>query len=80
MIDWKQKDKQGHAIVGFLISFGAGVILAPICGLGLGVLAGLLKEIWDGFFPEKHTQDLADFLATAIGAVAGAALAMGASL
>ena len=69
------KDKKGHIIVGFLISFFSTAFLvqamgepgAIAIGLVLAVVAGIAKEAYDYFHPEKHTTEFADIIATCVG-------------
>jgi len=77
------RDKQLHAAGGAAIAFAAGLIVhvaAPatplwlqfIAALAPAVSAGLIKEAYDLRHRDSHTPDPHDFLATALGGVAGA--------
>lgn len=66
-----KKDKLYHFIAGFIIALIFGLI-TPVLGLGMAVLAGILKDVvWDKFL-KKGTFELLDILATAVGGVMGA--------
>jgi len=70
MINFKQKDKQGHFIVGFVLSFSFSFV-SPFLGLMVAMFAGWAKEMLDRRDPENHTSDEIDMLATWFGGVAG---------
>ena len=62
-----------------ILHIGAGALIAGLAYLvwhnlliafGLGLLAGVAKEVYDYFKPETHTTDVYDVLATAAGAAA----------
>jgi hypothetical protein len=57
------KDKQIHAAVGATIGLLAFKFAAPIAFAALVVIA-LGKEVYDHFYPDKHTADVTDFLTT----------------
>lgn len=59
-------DKQAHFFAGAAISSVVALYLDPTLGLVSGILAGLLKEIYDRM--GYGTPDLKDFIATALGA------------
>lgn len=70
MIDFTQKDKQGHffggAVLAFVFSF-----LSPFLGAFVAFVAGLGKEIYDSYHPENHTADKLDMYATWLGGIFG---------
>ena len=57
------KDKQMHAAVGVGVGILTMKFIAPIAFAALVVIA-LGKEIYDHFYPDKHTADVTDFLTT----------------
>lgn len=59
-------DKQAHFFAGASIASTIALYLDPTLGLASGILAGLLKEIYDRM--GYGTPDFKDFLATALGA------------
>ncbi|MFV0507462.1 MAG: hypothetical protein ACK5L5_12310 [Bacteroidales bacterium] len=64
---FKQKDKQKHLAVGFIISLLIGVF-APLWGFGIAMITGAIKEwIWDR--SGRGTVDVLDFVFTALGAL-----------
>ena len=82
-------DKDAHLLSGALISFcivGALYLIVPsseffsspmpamAAGFGIGVAAGGLKELIDGFFQDTHRQEWLDWLGTAIGGWLGSIL------
>lgn len=65
------KDKRLHTLAGFIISLVFGVWF-PWIGIGLGVVAGAVKEYWDS---RGHgCVELLDFVFTVIGALIAFAL------
>ena len=64
-----QRDKVLHFFVGLILCLVAGVLINPATGLLLGVIAGVLKEIYDKY--NNGTVDVLDSLATTIGALIG---------
>jgi hypothetical protein len=74
-------DKVIHFLVGYIIAvhgffaavmfFKIPMIFCLLIGLALGIVAGVAKEVYDSFHPEKHTVDPEDALATILGSVAG---------
>ena len=70
----KQPDKRKHFIVGALIAFIVGVLIAPWVGFIAGCLAAILKEWWDS---KGHgTVEVMDALFTVVGAAFGALFAI----
>lgn len=77
-----QHDKILHAIAGNLIAITTGLISyygfdvsknqAFWIGLASGILAGILKEVYDSHHRDRHTVDAQDALATGFGGLAGA--------
>lgn len=74
-------DKKLHFLVGVIISVLCYALLnefkmaPPICFFSSTLIsstAGILKEVYDGFFPKKHTVDIYDFSFTAMGGLVGA--------
>ena len=70
-----KKDKLYHFIAGFLIALIFGLI-TPVLGLGMAVLAGILKDVvWDKFL-KKGTFEVLDIFFTGIGGVIGMTIAI----
>ena len=68
-------DKIYHFIAGFIISLIFGFI-NPVLGLGMAVLAGLLKDvIWDKFL-KKGTFEVLDIFFTGVGGIIGMTVAI----
>jgi len=65
-------DKLYHLIAGIVIATAVGWFFGPAVGLAAGVLAGAAKEAWDHI--DYGGASWPDFVATFIGAGAGAAL------
>ena len=63
------KDKGLHFCVGLILCLIAGVLTTPAMGLLLGVIAGILKEVYDKY--NNGTVDALDSLATTVGALIG---------
>ena len=61
-------DKQKHFVVGFFLPF-LGFLYSPLIFSGL--IAGVAKEIYDYYRPEKHTAELNDMFYTWIGSFFG---------
>jgi len=62
-------DKLKHFLLGIAISLFFGVLISPVLGFALGIVAGIAKElIWDKWL-KKGTPELLDFLATALGSI-----------
>ena len=66
------KDKLYHLIAGFLIAVIGSIILSPIEGIGLAIMAGVFKECYDQYTYDKF--DIKDMVATWIGGACGFAL------
>ena len=64
-----QHDKVLHLIVGLILCLIAGVLTTPAMGLLLGVIAGIIKEIYDKY--NNGTVDVLDSFATTLGALVG---------
>ena len=64
-----QHDKALHFFVGLILCLVVGVLTTPAMGLLLGVIAGIIKEIYDKY--NNSTVDALDSLATTIGALIG---------
>ena len=71
------KDKQLHVAAGFAVAAIFSVAFAfigkdywVIVGCGIGLLAGILKELYDKFI-DKEKFDIEDLGHTALGAIAG---------
>ena len=64
-----QHDKVLHIIAGLILCLVVGVLTTPAMGLLLGVIAGIIKEIYDKY--NNGTVDVLDSLATTIGALIG---------
>lgn len=61
------RDKAIHFIAGFAISAPLAWMGYPVTGVLLAGFAGIAKEVWD--YRGNGTPELADFIATMIGAV-----------
>lgn len=69
----KQPDKRKYFVVGALIAFVVGLLIAPWVGFIAGCLAAILKEWWDS---KGHgTVEVMDALFTILGAAFGALFA-----
>jgi len=77
------KDKWGHfkvgvlvALVTFLVLRGIGVIwgVALVWSVIAANVAGISKEVYDSFHPDKHTVELLDYCFTVWGGIAVAAV------
>ena len=66
------RDKLYHLIAGVVIAATVGWFFTPAIGLAAGAIAGAAKEAWDHI--DYGTPSWPDFVATLIGAGAGAAL------
>jgi len=66
------RDKLYHLIAGIVIAAAVGRFFGPAIGLLSGILAGAAKEAWDHI--DYGGANWPDFVATLIGAGAGAAL------
>lgn len=64
-----QHDKVLHFCIGLILCLVAGTLLNPAAGLLLGVIAGIIKEIYDKY--NNGTVDVLDSLATTVGALVG---------
>jgi len=62
---FKHIDKIYHFIAGFVLSM-TGFFYEPL--VITGFLAGIIKEIYDKYHPEKHTIDIWDAFWTIVGA------------
>jgi hypothetical protein len=77
-----ESDKLKHVVIGNLIATSGALAAyygfdldknkSALVGLGLAVLAGVLKEAYDSKHPHKHTADSKDAIATAAGGALGA--------
>ena len=65
------QDKLLHFIVGATISASFGMAGHPAMGVAASLVVGAGKEVFDYFHPATHTTDIWDFVATALGGVAG---------
>jgi hypothetical protein len=65
------QDKLLHFIVGAAISASFGMAGCPALGIAASLVVGAGKEVFDYFHPATHTADVWDFVATALGGVAG---------
>jgi hypothetical protein len=65
-------DKLYHLIAGVLIAAATGYFFGPAIGLAAGAIAGAAKEAWDHI--DYGGANWPDFVATLLGAGAGAAL------
>lgn len=64
------RDKFLHVAAGAVIAGSAAWIGYPLTGVILAAAAGVAKEAWD--MRGNGTPELADFIATLVGAIAGA--------
>ena len=64
-----QRDKVLHFCAGLILCLVAGVFTTPAMGLLLGVISGIIKEIYDKY--NNGTVDVLDSLATTVGALIG---------
>ena len=64
-----QHDKVLHFCTGLILCLIVGVLTTPAMGLLLGVIAGIIKEIYDKY--NNGTVDVLDSLATTLGALVG---------
>ena len=70
-----KKDKLYHFIAGFFLALIFGLI-NPVLGLGMAVLAGILKDVvWDKFL-KKGTFEVLDIFFTGVGGVIGMVVAI----
>jgi hypothetical protein len=67
-----KRDKLLHLIAGIVIAAAVGYLFGPAIGLAAGAIAGAAKEAWDHI--DYGGANWPDFVATLIGAGAGAAL------
>ena len=66
-------DKALHFAAGVVVSAFAGYLFGAMTGLVLALAVGAGKELHDYMRPETNTADIRDFIATAAGAIVGAA-------
>lgn len=66
---FKQKDKQKHLIVGFIISLFCGLCSHWSIGIAVASLAGAVKEFYD--MTGRGTPEFADFVMTMVGGIIG---------
>ena len=64
-----QHDKVLYLTAGLILCLIAGVLTTPAMGLLLGVIAGIIKEIYDKY--NNGTVDVLDSFATTVGALIG---------
>ena len=70
-----KKDKSYHFIAGFIIALIFGLI-TPVLGLGMAVLAGILKDVvWDKLL-KKGTFGVLDIFFTGAGGIIGMTIAI----
>jgi len=65
-----ERDKQLHILAGLVVFVVVGFLSSPITGLIAGILAGLVKEMFDRYIQDENF-DIKDLLATVAGAVLG---------
>ena len=70
-------DKLLHFVAGVAVALFFGLVLSPWAALPAAVLVGGFKELFDSFYPDTHTVDPLDFLATGFGGVLGAGVLWG---
>ena len=66
-------DKVLHFVAGVVVSAFASYLFGAMIGFLLALAAGAGKELHDYMRPETNTADIRDFIATAAGAIVGAA-------
>ena len=66
-------DKAMHFMVGVVVSIFASYLFGAMTGFLLALAVGAGKELHDCMRPETNTPDIWDFIATAAGAIIGAA-------
>ena len=65
-----QYDKKLHLIAGAIIAAIFYYLThSHLVAISAATMIGLLKEVYDSFFPHRHTVDPVDFVVTAIGGV-----------
>lgn len=67
-------DKQAHFLAGLSICLAFALFVSPLLGLIIASAIGATKELWDGMIwngTANGTSDFWDFVATALGGVAG---------
>lgn len=67
----KTNDKVKHLLCNFIIVIVFGLIFNPIIGLGLALIASLLKEIYDEYRDNGTGWDWNDIVADIIGIILG---------
>ena len=67
-------DKQAHFLSGIAICLAVSLFFSPLIGLTTAIVLGALKEALDSF--GYGTDDVWDFVATALGGVVGFVLIM----
>ena len=67
-------DKFWHFQVGLMLALGMGYFFSKQWAIIAVMALGLGKELYDSRFPDKHTADGADFIATVVGGLTGVAL------
>ena len=63
------KDKVYHFCAGLLIAIIGSIVFTPIEGIGLAIIAGILKECYDHYTYGKF--DIYDMLVTWVGGCVG---------
>jgi len=62
-------DKVAHFSGGYILA--TALPITPAYGLGLAIIAGKAKEVYDSKHQDKHTADKWDMFATWLGGVVG---------
>ena len=70
-----KKDKLYHFVAGFLIALIFGLI-NPVFGLGMAVLAGVLKDVVRDKLLKKGTFEVLDIFFTGVGGIIGMTVAI----
>ena len=65
------QDKLLHFVGGAAIAVLFGFLGHPFIGVAAAAVVGIGKELYDYQHPANHTADLWDFIATALGGLAG---------
>ncbi len=62
-------DKQFHFLTGATIAFTVSLFGGIWLGFLITVLVGYIKEVYDSYYPDKHTADVWDFAVTGLGGI-----------
>lgn len=73
---WNRTDKCQHFIGGLIITQAVAAFTTLVIGLCVGVIVGILKEVWDYYQLHRHC-DAVDAAATILGSCLGFVLGWG---